>query len=49
MRTSFLNIAYMPTIFDIGALPDVRLKAKFNEERIIRYVTILLTLFPPVL
>lgn len=36
MRTIFLNIASILTIFDIEAPADEKLEAKFNEEHILR-------------
>ena len=45
MRVIFLNVACTLTLFDIGAPINERLEANFDEERIIRYVTISLCLF----
>ena len=45
MRVIFLNVACTLTLFDIGAPINEKLEANFDEERIIRYVTISLCLF----
>jgi len=38
MRTLFIDIACILTVFDIVAPEDETLQAKFNEEHLIRYV-----------
>ena len=40
IRMIFLNIACILTLFDIEAPIGEKLEAKFNEEQLIRYVTV---------
>lgn len=40
MRTIFLNVACILTLFDIEAPTGEKLEAEFNEEHVLRYVTV---------
>ena len=40
MRTLFLNVACILTLFDIGAPVNEKLEASYNEEHLLRYVMI---------
>ena len=48
MRIIFLNVACILNLFDIGAPINEKLEANFDEERIIRHVTISLLAIPVV-
>lgn len=45
MRSMFLDVACILAFFDIGALANEKLEANFDEEHLLRYVTVLLHLF----
>lgn len=45
MRTIFLNVACILTIFDIRAPTHGKLEAKFVDDRLIRYFPVSLCLF----